>query len=341
MQLFKRYCLVLAVIFTAVCVSAQNITVEIPQKARHELPQEVQSLLLVNRTVDDSYSNLSGDSLQRIFYRRRFNLDVVIHDFQAADTMLVAMNNLLFESRRYDVVIPKDCFLAHTKDSLYSHPLAQEEVKYLCETFNTDAVVSVDYFSTRVKARLGNKKYYDPFVEKTVSVLEADMEIPYAALFSVHVPQKEKEIYRDFVCDTLKWVGYGKTVFAKLTTVKQGLTEAAIAAALDFTAKIAPYWSEEQRYIFGSGDKKLKEASDFVASYKWDEAGKIWEELVAENKSKSIKSKAQFNLAVVAELQGDIELAIKKGLESYNTMYRQQTYNYLERLKRRREEIKK
>ncbi|NOR73751.1 MAG: hypothetical protein GQ525_01195, partial [Draconibacterium sp.] len=104
-----NFIIVLVLITVSVsCVSIKTIIIEIPEPSKKELPQNIQSLTLVNRTVDEYYNNLDTDSLQKIFYKENFNYDTIINAIQATDTTLKALGELLFESGRYDFVIPED-----------------------------------------------------------------------------------------------------------------------------------------------------------------------------------------------------------------------------------------
>lgn len=51
-------------------------------------------------------------------------------------------------------------------------------------------------------------------------------------------------------------------------------------------------------------------------------------------------SKVQLNIALGYEILGDIDNAIGWALKSYETMFRPLTYEYLETLKKRKNELK-
>ena len=342
---FKRYHLILfslgLLFLAASCSSTKSIIIEVPKQAKNELPDRIQSLLLVNRTVDETYTDLNKDTLQNLFYKKGFNLDTVILDKHAADTMLKAMSDLLFESGRYDVVIPEDRFLPHKSNAFFSEPLTWEEARQLCETFQTDAVLSVDQYSTRIITKYDHDNYYNPLDNSFYSASEAHMAIVYEALLKVYDPESEAVLFREFMRDTLVWEDFDETardLFSHFTSVKQGLSESSIALALDLTEKISTSWQREQRFIFVKGDDKLEQAGAFVEQGDWENAIKLWEELDTESTSKSTRSRAELNLAIAAELRGDIDKAIEWGLKSYNTMFQQVTYDYLEHLNRRKKQ---
>jgi len=329
--------------FFTSCISSKSLLIEIPVQARKELPTSIQSLTLVNRTVDSSFTNLKTDSLQRLFYNQSFRYDTVIKDIQASDTTLKALGELLFESGRYDFVIPENRFLAFEKNAFLTKEMPWAEVKETCEVFNTDAVLSLDHFKTRVSTDFKKIIHHDSYSDQFEDVSTAEMKVIYEALFRVYDPQTEKVLVREFIRDTIMWEDAEyttKALFRRFTPVKAALSEAGIAIALDFSEIISTSWRPEQRIFFIKGDDNLKQAALLIENQKWDAAMALWKQTAAESKSKSLKSKAEFNIAVGYEMTGELNQAISWGLKSYDTMYRMITYEYLEILEKRRKELK-
>lgn len=325
------------------CISTRTLVIDIPQPAASELPATIQSLTLVTQTVDEKYTNLEPDSLQKIFYEQRFNLDTVIYDFQAADTTLKALGELLFESGRYDYVIPEDRFLEAPGTSLLAREIPWEKVNDLCEIFETDAVLSLDHLKTRVITSFDNESFFDPFQGGFNSAARAGMKIQYEALFRVYDPFQEKILLRQFITDTLYWEDAdvsARSLFSRFTPVKQALTETGIVMALELTDKIAVRWRPERRTLFVKGNSEFRQANQIANEGDWLTAVEKWKEIAAKAGSKTLKSKAELNIALGYEILGNIDLAIQWALNSYNTMYRPLTYDYLETLKRRKNELK-
>ncbi|KAF0238550.1 MAG: hypothetical protein FD181_922 [Prolixibacteraceae bacterium] len=325
------------------CMSAKPLLIEIPQKSKKELPENIQSLLLIARVVDDSFTNLDSDSLQRIFYRQQFDYDTIINDIQAVDTTLKALGELLFETGRYDFVIPENRFPAFESNAFMTSEMPWEEVKTLCETFNTDAVLSIDYFKTRVKTSYNKEDYFNPYDNSFSTISEAEMQISFETIIRIYDPAQEKIITRQFLRDTLFWEDTGQNsreLFSRFTPVKKALSEVGIAIALDFSGIIGPVWLRERRSYFATGNENLKQAVLLVNTGQWLSAIELWKETAGKTKSKSVKSKAEFNIALGYEMLGDIDTAIEWALKSYNTMYRTNTYNYLKTLKFRKNDLK-
>jgi hypothetical protein len=326
------------------CVPTRSIVIDIPHPAQKELPATIQSLTIVSQAVDEKYSNLHADSLQKIFYKKRFNLDTLIFDVQMADTTLKAVGELLFESGRYDYVIPEVRFLKTSPDARPAEVLNWSDVAALADTFNTDAVLSLDFLKTRVETDFTNDTYFSPQNESLYSAVGAGMTIYYEALFRVYYPDKKQVVLSELIRDTLYWEDADvsvKTLFNRFTPVKQALTETGIAIALDLSEKIAVRWRPERRRLFSTGNSQLRQGNDIAIGGNWQKAISVWEETALNTGSNSLKSKAQLNIALGYEILGDIEKAIDWALMSYETMYRPLTYEYLETLKRRKGELNK
>ena len=324
------------------CISTKPLYIEIPQKSKKELPENIQSLLLVARVVDDKYTDLEADSLQKLFYDQQFEYDTIINDIHTVDTTLRALGELLFESGRYDFVIPENRFLEFEKNAFITKEMQWDEVKMLCDTFGTDAILSLDYFKTRVSTTYEKENYFEPGSNSFYAVARAQMKVAYEALFRVYDPGRERIILREFLRDTIIWEredSSTRELFERFTPVKDALTEAGIAIALDFSSEISTKWREEKRSYFPGGNSNMKQAAQLLNAGQWEPAIALWMETVEKDKSKSLKSKAEFNIALGYELKGDLDAAIEWGLKSYETMYRTNTYNYLEILKRRKNDL--
>lgn len=333
------FILILAYFLTS--CATQTITIESPGKSENVLPEHIQSVLLISRVVDNTYDNLSSDSLQNIFYLKNFQYDTIVNDFMAVDTTIKVLGDILFESGRYDYVIPVKRFLKANKDSLLAPQLEWDAVKYLCEMYKTDALISLDLFETKVSIDI--RKEINFYQTSAITSVEEDIErafinIGYEAQIRVYDPLKRK-ITNKVLTDTLYWEDSDRSIvnlFEKFTTVKNALIETGIAVAIEFSELITPVWETEKRELFVHGDSRFRDAFSLVNENKWDQAMKVWNSILEQTNSKKIKSMAEFNIALAYELQGDLDQAIEWALKSYETMYRNNTYNYLEVLNERK-----
>jgi hypothetical protein len=322
------------------CIPTRSIVIDIPKPAAKELPPSVQSLTIVSQAVGDNFTNLHTDSLQKIFYLKRFDLDTIVYDFQMADTTMKALGELLFESGRYDYVIPEDRFLTPPRER--GAELSWEVVAALADTFQTDAVLSLDFLRPRVITDFKNETIYDSYQGGFSTAVNASIRIHYEALFRVYFPAEKRILMREFIRDTLIWEDSDYTagaLFERFTPIKQALTETGINIALDLSEQIAVRWRPERRRYFTFGNAEMRKADLAASGGNWVKAVDSWVNIAENARSKSLKSKAELNAALGSEILGNLDVAIEWALKSYNTMYRPLTYEYLEILKRRKTEI--
>lgn len=337
-QAFYSFIILMAILLGG-CRSFSLLTIDLSYPPREGLNDSIQSLLLLNRAADRRFTDDHADTIQLRFFEKQFNLDTVIYDLHASDTLLRVLGDLLFESGRYDVVIPVERFPKRDTINVYSDPMTWEEAERLTSLFKTDAVLSLDYHKTDVMARYQRQSYMDPETGEVADVYGADMLVAYIAQFRIFYPAYREEIPSFFLLDTLMWsdLDYDlKELFRRFTYVKPALAESGIAAALSLSEKIAPRWVATPRAVFLSGHPLLRNTAPLVRDHRWNEASGIWEDALPRARSKSLQSKLLFNLALAREMEGNLQEAIRTGIRSYETQYRKVTEAYLRTLDERR-----
>jgi hypothetical protein len=327
--------LILGLMIMASCSSISYIPIEIANLPPEPVSEKVQSLTLINRAVNNRFEDYKGDSLQQAFYQKQFNTDTILYDLKAADTLLIALGNLLFESGRFDVVIPEDRLYQSASGSNFPSAMTWEEAGTLATEFNTDAILSIDYIRWRITTQYNKETLYDQSSNQFFSGYHATMKVFYESLYRLYYPAEKEIVNNILISDTLLWHDFDyeiRPLFTRFTTVKSAMIEAGIHSALRLSEKIAPAWWRVNRGYFSKGHPSLVQAHQALGSGDWDTAIGLWHALAESTGSKSVISKAEFNLALAYEMYGNIEEAIDWGLKSYNRMYRPITYSYLEKL---------
>ncbi len=90
------------------------------------------------------------------------------------------------------------------------------------------------------------------------------------------------------------------------------LIDGALYAGRNAVDKFIPYWTKADRYFFTGGNKKLTQGMDSVTVRNWEGAIAVWNSILESNASSSTKAKVSHNIAVVYEIQGDIEKAVEQ-----------------------------
>lgn len=311
------------------------LTIENPVPAKEELPADIQSLTLMNRSINKQFTDHQEDSLENYFYRHNYQLAAVILDIHASDTTLLSLADLLYSSGRYDVVVPNNRNI--NRDQPYNvipDTLSTETVKKICEEYDTDALLVLEQFSTKAMTDLTDEKWMGN--DGTYHAFYASLDMKYNAFFRIYKPgSKTIEIPLN---DTIYWESaddYLERMLKKLPTIKQAMISAGTKIALDVDAKISPSWVPEKRgyFLFSRKNDRGKQLMD---ENNTEEARDYWMEM-AQSDKKKIRSRAEYNLALLSELEGDLDQAIEWALKSYNTYYQHQTELYLKKLDAKKE----
>ncbi|PTN09337.1 DUF6340 family protein [Mangrovibacterium marinum] len=341
MKLFKHNKLIfwlfaLLLSFSSCTSSYKSLVIETAQPSTHLLPEDIHSLTLVNRSITADFQDFDKDSLQQFFFSRGFRYDSVVLDSLAADTTLKALGELLFESGRYDVVIPEQRFLERHKEFyLVPEKLDWTEVSALCEEFDTDALLVIERYFNKIMTD------YKTFNDSNgdAAYASASIDSKYDVVVKIYDPVRQEIIRQLVVDDTISWRdgGYStEKIFDQLPLIKECLIQTGVQAALELDDKLSPNWVKENRIFFVINDTDASQIALLAHDNKWQEAYDYWLQY-AESAKTSVKSKAEFNLALASEMLGDIDLAIEWANKSYFTRYMQQTQNYLLTLKKRQE----
>lgn len=311
------------------------LTIENPIPAKEDLPSDIQSLTLMNRSINNQFTDHQEDSLENYFYRHNYQLAAVILDIHAADTTLLSLGDLLYSSGRYEVVIPVDRNIKREEPyNIIPDTLSTETVRKICEEYNTDALLVLEQFSTKAMADLNDERWVGE--DGTYHSYYASLDMKYNAYFRIYKPGSPAiEIP---LSDTIYWESADnllERMLTKLPTVKQAVISAGVKVALDVDAKISPIWVPEKRGYFLFSRKhdlgrQLMEENNIKDAYDY------WMQMAQSNKKK-IKARAEYNLALASELQGDLDQAMEWALKSYHTYYQHQTELYLKKLDAKKE----
>jgi hypothetical protein len=337
--MMKRLYFFLAIIALGMNASAQlmKFKAEIPQKPLFKISDSIQSFTLLNRSITPEFQNFNEDSLQISFYKQNFLADKILLDSTVADTTIKTLGDILFNSDRFDIVIPVERNIYRLLPfNQTPEPLSWNYVESICEQFQTDALIVLENIAMRtITVYQSHNEFIDFNYEKTYY---ASIDFYSRVHWRIYDP-KRKQILVDYKMneDTLSWDSYEynlQKTFKNLPSIKEAATETAIKIATDFGAIISPKWIEESRYYYVLDDPEIDESVKFAANGEWNNALQNWLKYV--NAGNSVKrSKILLNLALAYEMTGDLQTAIEMAKESQKIYYREVTNLYLKLLLKR------
>ncbi len=124
----------------------------------------------------------------------------------------------------------------------------------------------------------------------------------------------------------------------RIEAVKDVSTQAGQA----YAARILPYWIRVSRDYFVGGDENFITAKRKAQSGNWDGAAEIWKQ-ETRNPDGKLAGRACYNMAIISEINGNLDEAIQwaqKSYENYNIRLALNYLNILNYRKRQNELLK-
>ena len=232
--LFSRYHWVsygLFILLTS-CVSMGRISVQVSVPPPRIISSDIQSIALMNRSMTSSFTNLDQDSLENLLIKNKLVLNELMLDSVAADTTLKAIRNSMFESGRFDVVIPVKRNLPNNNLSYLdkSASLTLPEVSQICNEFKVDALLALENFYENVTTsyQVGYNRTSDYGSTKEYTIF---VQIAYHSNWKLYQPGEKLKVAKFEVNDTIFWERSGETLqetYEQLPTIKEALIGGAI-----------------------------------------------------------------------------------------------------------------
>jgi len=196
---------------------------------------------------------------------------------------------------------------------------------------NADYVLTVDDVQLLFNEEV-NSQYYDG-----TKYYQKIRTIKVIANFMLFAPFKEAQIDEYAYREEFVWDGvavYRADAGNKLPSVQKSVKESAYWSARDYMRRLLPQWEQEVRYIYTTGNAQLRQGYQYFNDGDIDKAQEIWLS-VTNDKEPELAARAWSNLAYLAEIQGDITVAMKYAMNAYKAKPKTVTKNYLEKLKQR------
>lgn len=334
-KFFKRYNWLsfgMLVLFSS-CISMGKISVQVSVPPKRAISNDIQSIVLMNRSMTGAFANLNQDSLESLFIRKKLSLDRIFLDSIAADTTLKSVGNSMYQSGRFDIVIPVKRNLPNlnlgAEDK--SPSLSLSQVKQVCTEFSTDALLVLENFYEKIKTsfRIESGEFYSNGVPSKEYV--AFIQVAYHSNWKLYQPLEKLMVAKFEVNDTIYYERTGNTLqetYEKLPTIKEALIDGAIENANSISSYVSPSWKSDERRYFVTNNKEADRAVDYLLKNDWKEAENIWMKF-STSTSTVLRSWIEYNLALASEMNGNLKGAIEWAKKSTKTKYSKAAEDYL------------
>lgn len=301
------------------CYTLGTVEIEVIKPAKIILPQNVNSLLLVNNSLMYPAAEFKNDA-----QKGAFSLDT-----SSTQALIKTVGQIVNESPRFDTsIVLNDIYFRNSSNLL--KPVSWQNVNKLCAENNTDALISLEAFG--IKDTVVRLSYYDGFAYTSF----ANLVLTVNSMWRIYIPNNnsiiEKRIYRDtlFVENITSKSEY-YYMLKEPEFVKQIANQISLSGAAKIADRLAPYWQPVERSFFIYGNDDMKKAAEYAYNDNWRAAAVIWKKL-SENENIKLAGAACHNMALVCEVEGRLDLSevwLKKSLENYDNLVSKEYYKHI------------
>ncbi len=278
---------VLAISFLILAAPTMNFNVIIP--ALIDIPDHIKVAAMIDRTlVDDDASNLiegviTGELIGEDKLATQILMDGVHAMLQNAATVSIKRTNEVYSG-------------GSPFSAAFPEPLSWEEIEALCDKYQADAIVAIEKFDSDFIIIPGASQ---------VATVKAGIRMYDPALKSI-IDQYQYSHKENFGTGELSIEAAINGLISKNAAVKEASYEAGIA----YGRRLSPSWYRISREYFrkSKGDDVFAEGARMMEINDWY-AAKEALLLAMDTGHRKTKGRAAHNLAVVYEIEGNLEEA--------------------------------
>lgn len=324
------------------CSSTEFIHLSVLKPAPVTVPPYIKTVGVINRS-QASEKTKAIDAIDKVFSLEGANLDK-----EGAQASMVGLTDELMKNKRFDEVkLLNETNLRTTTPGMFPSSLSWDTVEKICrengidalfalELFDTDSKISYAATPVNIKTPLGNL----PALEHRANMLTV-----VKTGWRIYDPVGKYILDEYPIANEITYSGKGinpMVAAAALIDRKDAVKEVGNKTGQSYAFRIIPYWIRVTRDYYVKGTDNFRIARRKAQTGNWDGAAELWQK-ESQNPSKKIAGRACYNMAIISEINGDLDGAIvwaQKAYENYNNRLGLRYVKILERRKINNEILK-
>lgn len=327
-----------AIIFLVISVfltncATNNLTIRVTEPAPVSVSSSVKTIGVVNRT--DTKQKKLSDKIADIT-----KLGLLKADSLAALKAVDGLYEGLRNAERFEQTLKLGrLYLKNDLHAAFSPPLKQEQVQDICRRNKLDALFVLEYLDTDTRVTYDGVMVKRKIAGVEVEVPETKATADTRMRLGWRIYDADgKHIYDQYdAAKNVRSFGQGVNPMKAINAVAGHLAVIQTAAydmGKAYSNDLLPYSHRVSRIYYVKGTDNFKVGKRLARAGKWDDAADYWEKETDNPKSK-IAGRAYYNMAIINEINGDLDAAVDWAEKSYTLYNNKKALNYLRILRNR------
>lgn len=276
-----------------------------------------------------------------------------IHQATSAETLKMikessaecinGLNNSLVENKRFDIVSRLTKLDLRTPVAgSFPTQLSWKDVEDICNNNEVDVLFVLEVFDTEMKVvplTTPTKINNAIDVLNTVTQAQANITTTVKTGWRIYDP-KTKYVLDEFpLVDNMTVTASAANALNTVEAMmgrKEAIKQSANRMGALYADRILPFWIKVTRDYFVKGSNNFKIATRKARTGNWDGAGELWLK-ETNSSSRKVAGRACYNMAILNEINGDLDAAIKWAQKSYEDYNNRLALKYVNILKYRKQ----
>ncbi|MCB0529698.1 MAG: hypothetical protein H6575_10525 [Lewinellaceae bacterium] len=328
-------------LFLASCMRSTTLTVL--QPAQMKLPEHISKVAVVDRSKPSSgwLNVLEG----------LFTGEAIGQDRRSRQEAVAGLTDALTRTPRFRVISTGVEMTGSKAGNNLPPPLEWEQIERICGDYDADAVAAIESFDSdnfiNVSKETSRKKDKNG-KSYTETYYDARQRTGVRIGWRLYDP-KTRVILDEFVTDDyLERSARGNTdnkARQNLPSQVSITRDVAFNVGLEYGARIAPVYVNVKRNYYKKAkgyESQMDKAARYAQGEDWDHAAEIWKK-IAESAGENTKAagRAAYNMAVAAEIKGNLELALEWAQKAWNDYGNKMARDYIQVIRQRQNDARK
>ncbi len=321
----------------------RSTSLRVLQPAQFKVPDHIAKIAVVDRSkpskgwVNVLEGLITGEAIGQ--------------DRQSRAEAVRGLTDALHRTPRFSVISTGIEMTGSTAGGSMPAPLSWTEIQRICADYGADAVVAIESFdsdnSTTTQMRQHKKKNKDGSTTTTVDY-EATMRTDVRMGWRFYDPTA-KMIFDEIVTDDfLKNDARGGTERSAISSLPSQVSvtrKVAFIVGQEYGMRIAPTFIQVSRQYYPKAkgySTQMEQATRFAQAGNWDRAADIWKKIEATaTDNPKAAGRAAYNMAVVAEVKGNLDIALEWANKSWTKYGNKKARTYIDVIRQRQEDAKR
>lgn len=317
------------------CSATNNLTMGATEPALVHLPKEIQRIGIINRSLP-SEGNKQIDKIDQILSAEGLNLDR-----KGAEVAMNALSETLARTGRFEEILILDSPAEIRKGlDVFPASLSWDIIENICEANEVDAIFSLAFYDTDTQVS------YKPSMMELPNSLGVKVSVPAHEVtlntlikngWRIYNPRTKQIVDQLGYTDQLVSSGQGINPVKAIEAVarrNEAVEELSKDIGHAYGTRLSPYRHRISRDYYVRGTDNFVVAKRRAQTGDWQGAAQLWEKELDNTKSK-IAGRACYNMAIINEINGDLNAAMDWASKSYSDYNNKDALKYLNILKYR------